>query len=106
MTDELLFKYFSNEASAEEVAQIERWLDEDPSRQSEFDSAHYLFNAMVLHSDKMAKMTVPGALEKTSKKSKIRRIVFRYAAAAAAVVIAGLSGVLVERESNFNKITA
>lgn len=61
---------------------------------------------MVLHSDEMAKMTVPGALEKTSKKSKIRRIVFRYAAAAAAVVIAGLSGVLVERESNLNKITA
>lgn len=106
MTDELLFKYFSNEASVEEVAQIEQWLDEDPARQSEFDSAHYLFNAMVLHSDEMAKMTVPGALEKTSKKSKIRRIVFRYAAAAAAVVIAGLSGVLVERESNLNKITA
>ena len=39
MTDELLFKYFSNEASAEEVAQIEQWLEEDPARQSEFDSA-------------------------------------------------------------------
>lgn len=51
MTDELLFKYFSNEASAEEVAQIEQWLEEDPARQSEFDSAHYLFNAMILHSD-------------------------------------------------------
>lgn len=106
MTDELLFKYFSNEASAEEVAQIEQWLDEDPARQSEFDSAHYLFNAMILHSDELSKMTIPGALEKTSRKSKVRRLVYRYAAAAAAVVIAGLSGVFVEREINYNKMTA
>lgn len=106
MTDELLFKYFSNEASAEEVAQIEQWLDEDPARQGEFDSAHYLFNAMVLHSDEMSKMTVPGAHEKASRKSKIRRIVFRFAAAAAAVVVAGLSGVFVERETNYNRMTA
>lgn len=67
MTDELLFRYFSNEASAEEVAQIEQWLEEDPARQSEFDSAHYLFNAMILHSDELSKMTIPGALEKTSR---------------------------------------
>lgn len=106
MTDELLFRYFSNEASAEEVAQIEQWLDEDPARQSEFDSAHYLFNAMILHSDELSKMTTPDALEKTSRKSKVRRLVYRYAAAAAAVVIAGLSGVFVEREINYNKMTA
>lgn len=106
MTDELLFKYFSNEASADEVAQIEQWLEEDPARQSEFDSAHYLFNAMILHSDELSKMTTPGALEKTSRKSKVRRLVYRYAAAAAAVVIAGLSGVFVEREINYNKMTA
>lgn len=106
MTDELLFKYFSNEASAEEVAQIEQWLEEDPARQSEFDSAHYLFNAMILHSDELSKMTTPGALEKTSRKSKVLRLVYRYAAAAAAVVIAGLSGVFVEREINYNKMTA
>lgn len=106
MTDELLFRYFSNEASAEEVAQIEQWLEEDPARQSEFDSAHYLFNAMILHSDELSKMTTPGALEKTSRKSKVRRLVYRYAAAAAAVVIAGLSGVFVEREINYNKVTA
>lgn len=106
MTDELLFKYFSNEASAEEVAQIEQWLEEDPARQSEFDSAHYLFNAMILHSDELSKMTTPGALEKTSRKSKVRRLVYRYAAAAAAVVIAGLSGVFVERKINYNKMTA
>lgn len=106
MTDELLFKYFSNEASAEEVAQIEQWLEEDPARQSEFDSAHYLFNAMILHSDELSKMTTPGALEKTSRKSKVRRLVYRYAAAAAAVVIAGLSGVFVEKEINYNKMTA
>lgn len=106
MTDELLFKYFSNEASAEEVAQIEQWLEEDPARQSEFDSAHYLFNAMILHSDELSKMTIPGAIEKTSRKSKVRRLVYRYAAAAAAVVIAGLSGVFVEREINYNKMTA
>lgn len=106
MTDELLFKYFSNEASADEVAQIEQWLEEDPARQSEFDSAHYLFNAMILHSDELSKMTTPGALEKTSRKSKVRRLVYRYAAAAAAVVIAGLSGVFVDREINYNKMTA
>lgn len=106
MTDELLFRYFSNEASTEEVAQIEQWLEEDPARQSEFDSAHYLFNAMILHSDELSKMTTPGALEKTSRKSKVRRLVYRYAAAAAAVVIAGLSGVFVEREINDNKMTA
>lgn len=106
MTDELLFRYFSNEASADEVAQIEQWLEEAPARQSEFDSAHYLFNAMILHSDELSKMTTPGALEKTSRKSKVRRLVYRYAAAAAAVVIAGLSGVFVEREINYNKMTA
>ena len=66
MTDELLFRYFSNEASAEEVAQIEQWLEEDPARQSEFDSAHYLFNAMILHSDELSKMTTSGVFSNAS----------------------------------------
>lgn len=64
MTDELLFRYFSNEASTEEVAQIEQWLEEDPARQSEFDSAHYLFNAMILHSDELSKMTTLAHLKR------------------------------------------
>lgn len=106
MTDELLFKYFNNEASPEEVAQIEQWLGEDPERQKEFDSAHFLFNATVLRSDEMARLTVPGALEKSSRQSKVRRLIFRYAAAIAAVVVAGVSGVLVEKELSYREMVA
>lgn len=106
MTDELLFKYFNNETSPEEVAQIEQWLEEDPARQKEFDSAHFLFNATVLRSDEMARLTVPGALEKSSRQSKVRRLIFRYAAAIAAVVVAGVSGVLVEKELSYREMVA
>lgn len=106
MTDELLFKYFNNETSPEEVARIEQWLEEDPARQKEFDSAHFLFNAMVLRSDEMARLIVPGALEKSSRQSKVRRLIFRYAAAIAAVVVAGVSGVLVEKELSYREMVA
>lgn len=106
MTDELLFKYFNNETSPEEVALIEQWLEEDPARQKEFDSAHFLFNATVLRSDEMARLIVPGALEKSSRQSKVRRLIFRYAAAIAAVVVAGVSGVLVEKELSYREMVA
>ena len=58
MSDELLYRYFKNEVSPQEVKEIEEWLAADPvARQREFDAAHMLFNAMVLqesgwHSEK------------------------------------------------------
>lgn len=58
MSDELLYRYFKNEVSPQEVKEIEEWLAADPvTRQREFDAAHMLFNAMVLqesgwHSEK------------------------------------------------------
>lgn len=53
MTDEILFRYFSDNATPEEVRQIEDWLDADASRQQEFDEAHALFAAMVLGEDEI-----------------------------------------------------
>lgn len=48
MDDILLCKYFNNQASAEEVEEIERWLKSDPSHREEFDAAHMMFNAMIM----------------------------------------------------------
>ena len=44
MTDEILYRYFRNEATAQEVREIEAWLDADPAHQSDFDAAHALYN--------------------------------------------------------------
>lgn len=48
MEDELLYRYFNNEAAPEEVRRIEAWLREDPAHQREFDAMHMLFNASML----------------------------------------------------------
>ena len=40
---ELFFKFFSREASVEETDALTAWLDEDPSRQEEFNKAYEMF---------------------------------------------------------------
>ena len=106
MTDELLFRYFSNEASAEDVALIERWLEENPSHQKDFDAAHFLFNATVLRGDEMAALRDSEKDRKVRRMTVIRRRVLRYAAGVAAVVVAGVAGVLVERELSYRDMIA
>ena len=51
--DELLYRYFSDEAAPEEVAKIERWLREDAGHQRKFDAAHLIFNAMTLQQERL-----------------------------------------------------
>ncbi len=106
MTDELLFRYFSNEASEEEVARIECWLEENPSHQKDFDAAHFLFNATVLRADEMAVLRDSGKERKVRRITVLRRKILRYAAVAAAVIVAGVAGVLGERELSYRKMTA
>lgn len=52
MKDVLLDRYFRNEATLEEVQQIEDWLRANPAHREEFDRAHMLFNLMVLQQAK------------------------------------------------------
>ncbi len=106
MTDELLFKYFNDEASPEEISLIETWLMEDPARQKEFDAAHFLFNATVLRSEELSAMRDSEKERKSARIVAIRRRILRYAAAAAAVVIAGVAGMLGEKEIAQRKMMA
>ncbi len=96
MSDELLYRYFKNEVSPQEVKEIEDWLAADPvSRQREFDAAHMLFNAMVLqeggwYSGKVSpekKMPAPVSVRKKSGRAWWRT------ACSVAAAVALLAGV-------------
>lgn len=86
MTDELLFRYFADEASEVEVGQILEWLESDPEAQTHFDAAHDLFNISKLNAAKAG----------TRARKAVARILFRRIAVAAAacgiIVGAGLLG--------------
>lgn len=102
MKDDLLFKYFNNKATEEEMRQIGDWLDADASNRKEFDTAHTLFNIMQLSSDR-----VTGALaeKKIVEMPKWRKAV-KYAAAIAIIAVAGVTGMFVEKEVTYRNMSA
>lgn len=48
MDDILLCKYFNNQATADEIGQIEHWLESDEAHREEFDAMHMVFNMMLM----------------------------------------------------------
>lgn len=109
MTDEILFRYFNDIATAEEVRLIESWLDADPAHQQEFDAAHALYDVVVLRKDDLKMASGKSVSEKhigEPVKLPLWRKVVRYAAAAVVVVLAGFAGVMGEREHSYRKMTA
>lgn len=84
MDKELLYRFFSDEATVEQQKQVLDWLDADPAHQRELLDERRLFDAMLLH----------GPLKATRKKlfaiPRWTREVMRYAAIVVlAVVVAG-----------------
>ena len=96
--DELLYRYFSDEAAPEEVAKIERWLREDAGHQREFDAAHLIFNAMTLQQERL-RAEADRRMSRLLLRRRIVRTCIRAAAAVALIVGAGYAGGLVGKES-------
>lgn len=89
MTQEILFRYFRGEASAEEQRQIGAWLLSGEDAQREFEQAHFIYEGMVLYG---------GTHNPAAKKALVYRLRYwgrrlSYAAAVAAVVVITALGV-------------
>ncbi len=91
MNDELLYKYFRNEASEDEMREILAWLEESPEHQKEFDSAHMLFNMLALNE---FRITSDLKQKKDSKRRTVRifRAVAGVAASVAVILSIGIGG--------------
>lgn len=103
MKDVILYRYFNNEATPEEVRQIENWLREDPEHQCEFDAAHMLFNMSVLqqmHGRTPIRKTAP-----VWTLRRIGRIALRVAAALILIAGAGYGGGLIVRENMYHTMS-
>ena len=48
MTNDELYRYFRGDASENEIADIERWLQADPANKLRFNEAQAMFAAMVM----------------------------------------------------------
>lgn len=81
----LFFKFFSREASVEETDALTAWLDEDPSRQEEFNKAYEMFmiSQVVAFADLDSKPA-------TGVKAVRKRRWLTYVASAAASVVIGM----------------
>lgn len=102
MEDELLYRYFNNEAAPEEVRQIEAWLREDPAHQREFDAMHMLFNVSVL---RQMRCDVPER-KKTPVWTlrRIGRAAVRVAAALVLIAGAGYAGGRIMQEGAYREM--
>lgn len=82
---DLFFKFFSREASVEETDALTAWLDEDPSRQEEFNKAYEMFmiSQVVAFADLDSKPA-------TGVKAVRKRRWLTYVASAAASVVIGM----------------
>lgn len=82
---DLFFKFFSREASVEETDALTAWLDEDPSRQEEFNKAYEMFmiSQVVAFADLDSK---PATGVKAVRKHRW----LTYVASAAASVVIGM----------------
>ena len=89
MTQEILFRYFRGEASAEEQRQIGAWLLSSEDAQKEFEQAHFIYEGMVLYG---------GSHKPAARKALMYRLRYwgkrlSYAAAVAAAVAVTALGV-------------
>lgn len=105
MNDELLYKYFSGKATPAEIGCIADWLDADVSHQKEYDAAHMLFNAMVLHEadcrDENPLVNAGG----NDRKRAVLRVFMRSAAVVVLVAAAWSAGILIEKEMMYRDLS-
>ena len=134
MTDEILYRYFRNEATPHEVGEIEAWLDADPAHQSDFDAAHALYNVSELEgrtymahagmdrdsavsavsavsaASASSAMSVGSASSSRAQKRGKRHSFWKYAASSAAAVLlavtAGFLGMEWEHRAVYEDLTA
>ena len=103
MRDELLYRYFNNEAAPEEVQQIEEWLKADSAHQAEFDAAHMLFNAMILQQVRAAVPARPVMAVAWMKRRAVR-VALRIAAAVALIAGAGYLGGVIQQDKMYDRM--
>lgn len=102
MEDVILYRYFNNEATPEEVQRIEEWLKADPGHQQEFDAVHMLFNATVLQ-EVHRKVSDN---RKTISAWVIGRIAVRIAAMVVLIVGAGYIGGALTRDKIYGSMAS
>ena len=113
MTDEILYRYFRNDASPQEIREIEAWLDADPAHQSDFDAAHALYNVSEMEGRTYmahAGMDRDSASSAGVQKRGKRHSFWKYAASSAAAVLlavtAGFLGMEWEQRTVYEDLTA
>lgn len=89
MTQEILFRYFRGEASAEEQRQIGAWLLSSEDAQKEFEQAHFIYEGMVLYGNSHK----PAARKALAYRLRYWGKKLSYAAALAAAVVLTAIGV-------------
>lgn len=106
MSEEILYKYFRNEATPQEIRQIEDWLAADPSHQKEFDEAHVMFNVTVAQEPEYVRRKNMQQPERRRALVRVWRIALSAAAAVLLAVLAGYIGSLLERDGIYEELTA
>ena len=122
MDDILLCKYFNNQATAEEIEQIEQWIKSDESHCKEFEAAHTMFNMMVLQqirrtaaeakpaaAQEVRKPAAAAAAEPAPRKGMLRqtmRAAMRLGMALLFAAVIGVAGTFFGRRSALNDICA
>lgn len=118
MDDVLLCKYFNNQATVEEIEEIERWLKSDESHQEEFAAAHMMYNMMIMQQirDTVAESeqtsaanTAPVSAPKPERQGRLRRtmrMVLRIGAAAVLLLCVGTACLYFGRREMLNDINA
>ena len=101
MTNDELYRYFRGDASENEIADIERWLQADPANKLRFNEAQAMFAAMV--------MSAPAESLRDSfvvkrKTGRVVRLAMRISAAAAAVALVVSASVYMTRHAVENRL--
>lgn len=110
MDDILLCKYFNNQATVEEVEQIEQWLKSDESHREEFEAAHTMFNMMILQQiSRTAAVDEKPAAAPAPRPNVLRRSMrgaLRVGLVAIFAAVIGVAGSFFGRKSAMNDICA
>lgn len=110
MDDTLLFKYFNDLATPEEVSRIEEWLKSDETHREEFDAAHMLFNMTVMQQvrETVNQGRTADAVRKPRPAPARRplRTGLRIGMAAALAVCVAAAGILFGRREMLRQVTA
>lgn len=106
MNQELLFRYFNDSVTQEELCQIEEWLDSGQQARNEFEAAHALYNVLLLRNDELVLDSVVGKEKSKMTFSPVWSRIFRYAAAVAVVVLTGFGGMMLEKEVTYQRMSS